>query len=320
VSAKAIIYTILDQDATYRTYVAPNWPGVKILYNSAQFWSFAYQWTRVVPEPLQAYLGGAWFSENIKLNHGPLLERYFLWGDGQKIDGDPEHTQGDPENAERRGRAQYDFISEGDSPSYFYLLDVGLRSMEKPSYGGWGGRLVQSASEPSRWEDGDDVTDLNPYSSEADTAYPQTRWIDVLQNDFAARAGWCVFDYDEANHPPVVTLNHAADLIVARGRDVQLSGAATDPDDDDVSYRWWEYSDADTYPGTVTIQDADRPEASFTVPDDAAPGATIHVVLEVTDRGTPPLTRYQRVIATVPLSRRRCKRNIRWHDILSGCS
>ena len=298
VSGKAIIYTILDQDATYEKYIAPNWPDVKVFYNSAQFWSFAYRWSRVVPEELQEYLGGEWFSENIKFNHGPLLERYYLWGDGQRIEGDPEHTQGDPEGLDARGRTRYDFISEGDSPAYFYLLDLGLRSIEDPSYGGWGGRLIQSESNPKRWEDGGHVTDMNPYTGEADTAYPQTRWVDVIQNDFAARADWSVRSYDEANHAPRVTLTHGADLSVTGGTTVRMDATATDPDGDDVRLRWWRYADADSYEGEIAIQ-GDGPQASFTVPEDAAPGATIHIVVEATDGGTPPLTRYGRVIVTV---------------------
>jgi hypothetical protein len=39
--------------------------------------------------------------------------------------------------------------------------------------------------------------------------------------------------------------------------------------------------------------------ATFTVPSDAQPGQTIHLILEVTDDGAPALTSYQRVIATV---------------------
>ncbi|MBN2030757.1 DUF1593 domain-containing protein [bacterium] len=299
VSDKAVIYTILDQDATYQNYVAPNWPRIKVLYNSSQFWSFAYSWSRVVPDELKPYLGGEWFAENIKFNHGPLLESYYCWGDGQKIEGDPEHSQGDLENAIQRGRTQYDFISEGDSPAYFYLLDVGLRSMENPSYGGWGGRLVRSETNPYRWEDGGDVTDYNPHTERDEAAYPQTRWVDVLQNDFAARADWCVMGSGEANHPPVVSLNHPDNLNVEAGVDVELSGMADDPDGDTVSYRWWQYGEADTYPGIVDVVDADSREASFRVPEDAAAGETIHVILEVTDSGTPPLTRYQRVIITV---------------------
>ena len=35
------------------------------------------------------------------------------------------------------------------------------------------------------------------------------------------------------------------------------------------------------------------------VPDDAAPGQTLHLILEVSDAGTPSLTRYERVVLTV---------------------
>jgi hypothetical protein len=38
---------------------------------------------------------------------------------------------------------------------------------------------------------------------------------------------------------------------------------------------------------------------SFPVPADAKPGDTIHLILEVTDDGTPALKHYQRVIVTV---------------------
>ena len=299
ISKKAVLYTILDQDATYREYIAPNWPEVKILYNSAQFWSFAYRWTRVVPAELQTYLGGRWIADNIKFGHGPLMEAYFCWGDGQKISGDPEHTHGDLEETQRRGRSRYDFISEGDSPAYFYLLDVGLGSREDPSYGGWGGRMIRSDQNPYLWEDGSHVTDYNPYTKKNDTAYPQTRWVDVLQNDFASRADWCVMDYESANHPPQVKLNHSEALEAKPGALVRLSGRAEDPDGDRLDWRWWNYEDAGTYGSGVEIIEGQGLEASIMVPENAKPGETIHVILEVTDSGTPVLTRYRRVVIKV---------------------
>jgi hypothetical protein len=298
VSDKAIIYAVLDQDATYQKYVAPNWPRIKVLYNSDQFWSFAYLWPRVVPAELQTYLNGRWFTENIR-HHGPLLDAYYLWGDGKQLPGDPEHTHGDMAEARKYNRSQYDFISEGDSPAFFYLVDVGLRSKEDVSYGGWGGRMVQSATNPYRWEDGKDVTDYDPYTRKQETAYPQVRWIPALQNDFAARADWCIKPYNEANHPPVAKLNHARDLTVKPGQTVTLSGLATDPDGDAVTYRWWQYEEVDSYPGKVVLTTPDAAKASFVVPKDARAGNTIHLILDVTDKGTPALTRYQRVIATV---------------------
>ena len=299
VSDKAIIYAVLDQDATYRNYVAPAWPGIRVLYNADQFWSFAYKWPQVVPAALKPYLEGEWFAKNIRFGHGPLLEAYYLWGDGRKIPGDFGHTHGDMANAQKKGMSQYSFISEGDSPAFLYLVDVGLQSRENVAYGGWGGRLMLSPTNPRRWEDGKTVTDFNPYTQQPDAAYPQTRWIPALQNDFAARADWCVKTKKEANHPPVVRLNHAANLRVKPGETVKLSGSARDPDQNAVSYRWWQYEEAGRYPGRVAINRADQSAASFTAPADALAGQTIHLILEVTDSGTPALTRYQRVVATV---------------------
>ncbi len=297
VSQKAIIYAVLDQDATYQRYVAPNWPNIRVLYNSDQFWSFAYPWPMVVPKELQSYLRGPWFAENIRFNHGPLLENYYLWGDGKRIDGDPEHTHGDMAEATKNGFTQYDFISEGDSPAFFYLVDVGLRSLEDGSYGGWGGRMLKSAKNPFRWEDGKNVTDFNPYTKKNDAAYPQVRWVDVLQNDFAARADWCVKDYKDANHAPVVK-SGSMDYTARPKEVVKLSGNATDPDGDQLSYRWWQYEEVGTYKGRVTIGNPLAGNTSVTIPDDIQKGQTIHIILEVSDSGKPKLTRYQRVIIT----------------------
>lgn len=299
VSDKTIIYTILDQDATYNKYIAPNWPEIKVIYNSAQFWSFAYMWPMSVPQDMKVYLSGKWFSENIKFMHGPLLENYYLWGDGQKISGDPEHTQGDLQEAQRQQRNQYDFISEGDSPAFFFLLDYGLRSTDDPSFGGLGGRFIKSASNPARWEDGSTVVDYNPLTDKQDTTYPQVRWIPVLQNDFAARADWCVRDYEDANHAPVTGLNHSGNLFANPGEEVRLSGTAGDPDGDKLTYSWWQYMEAGTCKSVAAITGKDSREATVIIPSDAGTGETIHIVFEVCDSGTPELTRYQRVVISV---------------------
>jgi hypothetical protein len=268
VSGKAVLYIILDQDATYKKYVAVNWPDIKVIYNSSQFGSLAYWWYRVVPKELVSFLSGEWFAENIRFNHGPLLEAYFLWGDGRKVEGDPDHTHGDLKEAERQKRTQYDFISEGDSPAYLYLIDFGLRSMENPSYGGLGGRFIQSAVIPSRWEDGRNVTDFNPYTGKPDPS-------------------------------PVVKIKHSCDLSAKPGEKIRLSGTATDPEGNKLKYQWWQYREAGTFNKDVTIEKADRKTTSVIIPPTAEKGKTIHMILEVTDDGTPCLTRYQRVIITV---------------------
>ena len=57
--------------------------------------------------------------------------------------------------------------------------------------------------------------------------------------------------------------------------------------------------EAGSYPGRVSLSDATALATTLQVPADAAPGSTIHLILEATDDGTPALTRYQRVVVTV---------------------
>jgi hypothetical protein len=66
-----------------------------------------------------------------------------------------------------------------------------------------------------------------------------------------------------------------------------------------LTVRWQQYKDAGTYPGVVTFSKAKSLVSSIQVPDDAQPGQTIHLLLQVTDNGTPALTSFQRVIVTI---------------------
>lgn len=304
VCGKAVIYAILDQDATYRRYIAPRWPDLKTYYNSNQFWCFAYPWKRAVPQTWHAYLQGAFMRGEILEDHGPLLEKYYAYGDGRKQEGDPEHLHGialDSFNQSRQGQAwgpfdPYDFISEGDSPAYLHLIDVGLGNLEHPEYGGWGGRLVRSDSTPNRWEDGPRASDYNPFRDSLDTTFPQTRWIPAIQEDFAGRADWCVLGYEQANHPPRVWVEGEAVRKVEPGQVVTLRGHAEDPDGDVVEYKWWVYREAGTYPVSPALSGADSQEVALTIPLNLESGQSIHLILEINDRAEHPMARYQRVI------------------------
>jgi len=298
VSSKTFLYIILDQDATYRNYIEPNWPDIRTIYNASQFWCFAYAWPQAVPENQKKYLQGEWFSENIISDHGPLLAQYYTWGDGRKIAGDPEHTHGSLEEAQKNGRKQYDFISEGDSPSFLYLLDFGLGKIEDPSYGGTGGRFRQTAENQYKWIDGPDITDFNPESGKPDRAYPQARWVELLQKDLAARADWCVNDYNEANHAPDVSVNKSY-YELSPGETVKLEAEAFDPDGDHLKYKWWNYKEAGSYPVQVELKNARGNKAVLTIPDDVEQNQTLHLILEVSDDGTPSLTHFQRVVIKI---------------------
>ena len=136
------------------------------------------------------------------------------------------------------------------------------------------------------------------------------RWRAAVQNDFAARMDWTTQPYAKANHPPVVKLAHADELTAKRGDTVRLSAAgSSDPDGDALSYEWFYYGEAGSFTVSsgrsgqpLDIRGFDQRDASFVVPAQRVmpPGTgTMHIILAVTDHGTPRLTRYRRVIVTV---------------------
>ncbi len=297
VAKKLRFFFIWEQDSTYQDYIRPHWGKYEIpTIISDQFEAIAYRWDQVQPEDMRQYLVGAWMKEHVLEHHGPLCALY-------------------------KAKENGDFRSEGDSPAFLHTIVTGLRNLESPGWGGWGGRYVRVRE--NTWLDpvpvvGYEYPEGRWYTTTAwgrnslregtnttaeqrrEYFKPMWRWTDALQNDFAARADWCVMPYEEANHPPVVVLGHAPDLEARPGATVELSAHGTsDPDGDGLEYRWWQYREAGSYDGAVEIRDGEKRDAAFVVPDDADAGQTIHLIAEVTDRGTPPLTRYQRVVATV---------------------
>jgi hypothetical protein len=294
---KIRFYFIWEQDNTYQSYIRPHWGkfGIPTII-SDQFLAIAYdKQRRAIPQEMEHYFSAVWMNENLLKGRGPLLALYEAHEDGR-------------------------FRSEGDSPAFLHVIPNGLRSAESPDLGGWGGRFVRvrdntwldPVSEPGyqypdgRWYTGSAwgrerlKKEISDDAELAAYLEPQWQWIDAIQTDFAARADWCVKSYAEANHAPVVELAHALDMKVRSGQKVALSAkGTTDPDVDALSFRWWQYRDAGSYPGDVKIENAKEPDASLLIPADAKPGNSIHIICEVSDSGTPMLTRYRRVILTV---------------------
>ncbi len=134
----------------------------------------------------------------------------------------------------------------------------------------------------------------------ARTAAVNARFFAAAQNDFAARLKWSVSSkFADANHASKVSVKGPLEITARAGATVKLQGEVSDPDHNAVKTTWWQYNDAGTYPGDIALADAAALATTFRVPDDAAAGQTIHIILEATDNGTPALTRYQRVIARV---------------------
>ncbi len=307
VAEKMRLFLIWEQDSTYQSYIRPHWGKYNIpTIISDQFEAIAYRWKNIQPEEMHQFFNGSWMKENILDGHGPLCSLYKAHGEGEE------------------GFDEGDFRSEGDSPSFLHNIVTGLRNMESPDWGGWGGRYVlvreNTWLDPvpeagynypeGRWYTGSawgrKMTREGATSS-ANAEYreyfkPIWRWSEAMQNDFAARADWCVKPFSEANHPPVVRLQNDLNITAEPGTVIELNAEGTyDPDKDKLSYAWWQYEEADTYPGKVAIKNETRRKASVTVPDDLHTGQTIHIVCEVKDDGKPVLTRYQRVIISTSL-------------------
>jgi len=214
----------------------------------------------------------------------------------------------------------WEFMMEGDTPSFLNLINNGLSDPERPDWGGWGGRYELYTPRTEKWFIAPETrpiwTNVQDEVLGRDGEWHTTnhatiwRWRSAYQNDFAARMDWTIKPYNEANHPPVVQLDHPS-LITARpGEKVELSATAShDPDGDALSFHWFCYEE----PGTRRMSNSstgvkhditgfDRPKASLTVKTSRVvqPGAgTMHIILAVSDHGSPRLTRYQRVIITV---------------------
>ena len=107
--------------------------------------------------------------------------------------------------------------------------------------------------------------------------------------------------YNECNHPPVPELAMADSFSVKSGEQFYLNAQETyDPDGDSMSYLWFQYKEAGSYPGVISFKPyaANLYNLPVTAPVVETP-QTIHFILQVTDKGTPALTRYKRVRVTV---------------------
>ncbi|KAF4123899.1 Protein of unknown function (DUF1593) [Geosmithia morbida] len=230
----------------------------------------------------------------------------------------------------------FEYIIEGDTPTFLYLIQNGLGDREHPSWGSWGGRYLPVNVSDSGLPRGhhadvaDEVvgSDGKKYSSCQATIW---RWRNTFQDDFAARMQWTLTsDFTRVNHHPVVAVNgdfgwEPLHIEADAGSVVSLDASATyDPDGDALSYKWFQYrepSAIQTYHAFEVVELDIRPvqssgqakvdvaipppEVSCIIVREGTPlarGSPLHIILEVKDDGTPALTSYRRVIIH-PISR-----------------
>ncbi|MCB0670804.1 MAG: DUF1593 domain-containing protein [Saprospiraceae bacterium] len=298
---KLRVYTISDQDDS-GIWLRKHFPDLFYIVSPGGY--FNATWI-AINQPFEgidnATISNSWLAEHIQQAHGPLGAQY------------PDVAYG----------------MEGDTPSWLNLIQNGLNVPEHPDWGGWGGRYenylptqieegftggvpIEAESRPI-WTNAIDT--FTPYVPNeygrairpdtitfADNKVTLWRWRDDFQNDFAARMDWCTHTYPEANHPPVPALGHPEKFTMRSGDVFSLDASGTtDPDGDSLSYWWFSYPEAGTFKGdrklwfyaenlydvhTIVAPQVEKPE-------------TIHFILKVTDKGSPALSRYKRVVVTV---------------------
>jgi hypothetical protein len=101
------------------------------------------------------------------------------------------------------------YIMEGDTPTFLYLIQNGLGCAEHPEWGSWGGRYapVDMGLAARHYSDTVDRVvgaDGRCYVSNRATIW---RWREAYQNDFAAWMRWTVEGAAVANHALVVVVN-----------------------------------------------------------------------------------------------------------------
>jgi hypothetical protein len=125
-------------------------------------------------------------------------------------------------------------------------------------------------------------------------------WRDDFQNDFAARMDWCTKSFTEANHPPVPALSHPEQITVKSGEGFGLdAGGTSDPDGDNLSYLWFNYPEAGSYKELIKMASAENLRGVWVIAPVVEKRETVHFILRVTDKGTPQLSRYKRVIVRI---------------------
>jgi hypothetical protein len=264
--SKLHVYDVLGQDDA-GTWMAKTFPD--LLYIRATGVVFGWQPTN------------EWLAENIQ-SHGPLGAVY-------------------PDTM---------YATEGDTPAFLHVYPSGLNDPTDVSQGGWGGRFAASKLEGvrgMRCMDGEDAK-YDPYLMYGDapeSGQSIARWQSAIENDFEARMDWSVSGkYEDANHHPDAVLNgdenrNVLELSVEAGLPISLSASGSrDPDGDALTYHWYIYEDASSYAGPVQIVDPYGVDALLNTPTDGA-GQDLHVILEVTDTGSPELTAYRRLIVAI---------------------
>lgn len=298
--AKLRVYAISDQDDS-GIWIRNHFPDLFYIVTPGDDYGSA-TWSAInsfIEGINNEKISNSWLAQNIQQGHGPLGAEY------------PDVAYG----------------MEGDTPSWLSLIPNGLNNPEHPEWGAWGGRYelykpdfakakkggsgVPFETETRKiWTNADDA--YVPYISNeygralkfdttTFTGYKVSlwRWRDDFQNDFAARMDWCTKSYEEANHPPVPVLNNPEEITVKSGEGFGLDASKSyDPDGDNLSFLWFSYPEAGSYKKKIIV-DTQNSHGLWLIAPEVQKKETSHIILKVTDKGTPQLSRYKRFIINI---------------------
>lgn len=298
--AKLRVYTISDQDDS-GIWIRNSFPGLFYIVSPGDDYGSA-TWAAInssIQGISNEKISNTWLAQNIQQGHSPLGAEY------------PDIAYG----------------MEGDTPSFLSLIPNGLNEPEHPEWGGWGGRYELYKPDFALQKKGTSGVPFEPetrpiWTNAVDRYTPYNfspfgrtvkldtihfndnkvtlwRWRDDFQNDFAARMDWCTKSFKEANHPPVLVLDHPDQFTVKSGEGFSLdASASTDPDGDNLSFLWFSYPEAGSY-NKPLITAAENTHKLYVLAPKVQQRQTAHIILKLTDKGVPALSRYKRIIVTI---------------------
>lgn len=318
---KVVLVACGEQDPTYQSYIAQEWPKITFI-SCVQMGSYAYAWKTMPDGESKECLKDSFMKLIVKEN-GPLMEGYATWADGKEYEGEPEKYQFGSNKkllndwwGKKFGlgtHEKYNFLSEGDSPTFLMLLPTGLRSLENFGYGGIAGRYVKNNEKKNKkgdvlnyWESVKDIyKDANGNEVETESMW---RYVEYIQRDFAARAKWCVeTGFCEENHAPQFLVENKEDRFVKAGEEVLLHTVITSEISGDINSEAFVYSEAsscESLDEVIILKDQEKDnkkESGFyiKIPQNAKKGDQIHVILVVQKEYGYKLKSFKRVIINI---------------------
>ncbi|WP_026510285.1 DUF1593 domain-containing protein [Butyrivibrio sp. LC3010] len=323
ISKKVVITACGEQDPAYKEYVAEVWPGIQFV-KTLQMMSYAYPWFTMPEGESKDTLKAEFMQKELLSKDSALIKGYCTWFDGHHYEGENSEGQfGSNPNILNewfgakflKGEInKYDFLSEGDSPTFFVLLPFGTRTLEDFTYGGIGGRYMKVDYKNSKGVScnvfdvaKDAYTDRDGNITEQESMWG---YVADIQRDFAARVSWAAEDsYEKAEHSPLLKICEGCDISAAAGEHVTISAIAENPDKLGIDYSFRVYKEAsaecanEIKPSNECISkevlDNKAVTTEIVIPDTAVSGDKIHIIAKAASKGYYKLFDYKQIIITV---------------------